>query len=107
MYFWGYCLGTTKTDFTGMGPYLMMVLMVLMAFGILMIFWRNPVLQLVYSCLGALLFCIFLIYDTQLILGKGQFSYSLDDAYLASIQLYLDVINIFLYILSIFGGGGN
>ena len=87
-----------------MGPYLMMILMVLFSFGILMIFWHNPVLQLVYSCLGALLFCIFLIYDTQLILGQGQFSYSLDDAYLASIQLYLDVINIFLYILSIFGG---
>ena len=98
-------LGCTKTDFTGCGPYLMMILMVLITFGIVAIFWPNPILQLVYSCLGALVFSIFLVYDTQLILGKGQYSYSLDDAYLAAIQLYLDVINLFLNILAIVGGG--
>lgn len=59
--------------------------------------------QLIYACLGALLFSIYLIYDTQLILGKGQYSYSLDDAYLAAIQLYLDIINLFLNILRIVG----
>lgn len=64
-------------------------------------------MQLIYACLGALLFSIYLIYDTQLVIGKGTFSYSLDDAYLAAIQLYLDVINLFLFILQILGGGGN
>ncbi len=63
--------------------------------------------QLIYACLGALLFSIYLIYDTQLILGKGQYSYSLDDAYLAAIQLYLDVINLFLNILRIVGAASN
>ena len=85
----------------------MMVLMVLIIFGIVTIFWRNPIVQLIYACLGALLFSIYLIYDTQLVIGKGTFSYSLDDAYLAAIQLYLDVINLFLFILQILGGGGN
>ena len=64
-------------------------------------------MQLIYACLGALIFSIYLIYDTQLVIGKGTFSYSLDDAYLAAIQLYLDVINLFLFILQILGGGGN
>lgn len=63
--------------------------------------------QLIYACLGALLFSIYLIYDTQLILGKGQYSYSLDDAYLAAIQLYLDIINLFLNILRIVGAASN
>ena len=85
----------------------MMVLMVLIIFGIVTIFWRSPIVQLIYACLGALVFSIYLIYDTQLVVGKGTFSYSLDDAYLAAIQLYLDVINLFLFILQILGGGGN
>ena len=85
----------------------MMILIVLMLFGIITIFWRNPIVQLIYACLGALILSIYLIYDTQLVIGKGQFSYSLDDAYLAAIQLYLDVINLFLFILQILGGGGR
>ena len=82
----------------------MMILIVLILFGIITIFWRNPIVQLIYACLGALVFSIYLIYDTQLVIGKGQFSYSLDDAYLAAIQLYLDIINLFLFILQILGG---
>ena len=85
----------------------MLILLVLIMFGIITIFWRNPIVQLIYACMGALIFSIYLIYDTQLVIGKGQFSYSLDDAYLAAIQLYLDVINLFLFILQILGGGGN
>jgi protein lifeguard len=98
-------VGVTKTDFTTMGPYLMVVLLGLIGFGFILIFWHNPILQLVYACLGAIIFSIYLIYDTQLIIGKGQYSYSLDDAYLAAVQLYLDIINLFLFILSIIGGG--
>ena len=94
----------TKTDFTTCGPYLLMIVMVLMIFGIVAIFWRNSIFQLIYACLGALVFSIYLIYDTQLILGKGTYSYSLDEAYLAAIQLYMDIINIFLFILQIVGG---
>ena len=85
----------------------MLILLVLIMFGVITIFWQNPIVQLIYACLGALIFSTYLIYDTQLVLGKGQFSYSLDDAYLAAIQLYLDVINLFLFILQILGGGGG
>lgn len=95
--------GCTSTDFTGFGPYLMVFCLLLCCFGFSLIFWKNPIAHLVYACLGALLFSIYLIYDTQLIIGKGQFSYSLDDAYLAAIQLYLDIINLFLNILRIVG----
>mgnify|MGYP002365473340 CR=1 FL=1 len=77
--------------------------MILCCFGIALFFWKNSVAQLVYACLGALLFSIYIIYDTQLILGKGKYSYSLDDAYLAAIELYLDIINLFLNLLQIVG----
>jgi len=73
----------------------------MLAFGIACIFWRDPIVQLIYACLGALLFSIYIIFDTQMILGKGDLKYSLDDAYLAAIKLYLDIVNLFLSILRI------
>lgn len=79
----------------------MIIGLLLLIFGIIAIFWRDPIVQLVYSCLGAFVFAIYLVYDTQLVLGTKRYSYSLDDAYLAAIQLYLDIINLFLNILRI------
>lgn len=87
-----------------MGPYLWVFGLVLACFGFALIFWKNGVAQLVYACAGALLFSIYIIYDTQLILGKGEYKFSMDDAYLAAINLYLDIINLFLFILQIIGG---
>ena len=86
---------------TGWGPYLMVICLVLFVFGIVCIFWRDPIVQLIYSCLSALLFSVYLVFDTQLVLGKGQYSYTLDDAYLAAIQLYIDIMELFLHILRI------
>ena len=75
-------LGNTESDLTGMGPYLMVFGIVLFMFGIVAIFmWNNPIIQLIYSCLAALLFGVYLIYDTQLVLGRGQYKYDLDDTF--------------------------
>ena len=73
----------------------------MLVFGIALIFWNNEKAHLIYACLSALLFSWYLIFDTQLVLGKGRYSYSLDDAYLAAIQLYIDIIEIFLQLLRI------
>ena len=102
-----FILGLTKTDFTGCGPYLMIFCVVMMIFGIVAIFWRDPIVHLVYSCLSALLFAFYLVFDTQLILGRGEISFSLDDAYLAAIMLYIDIIQLFLHILQIVGFASN
>ncbi len=96
-----YIKGVTKSDLTGMGPYLLVLSLVLIVFGIVAIFWRDPIVQLIYSCLAALLFSVYLVFDTQLVLGKGKYSYTLDDSYLAAIQLYIDIIELFLNILRI------
>jgi hypothetical protein len=92
MYFFNDNLVVTKNDFTSFGPYLFVLCIVLMIFGIVCMFWQNAIVQLIYSCLSALLFSFYLIFDTQLVIGKGNYSYSLDDAYMASIQLYIDII---------------
>lgn len=91
----------TKSDLTSWGPYLFIFCLILFVFGIVCIFWKDPIVHLIYSCLSALLFGVYLIFDTQMVLGKGQYSYTLDDAYMASIQLYIDIIQLFLHLLKI------
>ncbi|KAM3910069.1 protein lifeguard 1 isoform 2-T2 [Leptodactylus fuscus] len=93
----------TKYDFTSCMGVLMVSLVVLIIFSILCIFIRNKILQIVYASLGALLFTCFLAVDTQMILGNKQLSLSPEEYVFAALNLYTDIINIFLYILAIIG----
>lgn len=94
----------TKYDFTMMGGILLVAVIILMVFGIVAIFVHNKIVQLVYASLGALIFSIYLIYDTQLMMGgKHKYSISPEEYVFAALNLYLDIINIFMYILAIIG----
>lgn len=97
----------TKNDFTSCRGVLFVCLMVLFIFAILCIFIRNKILHIVYASLGALLFTCFLAVDTQLLLGNKQLSLSPEEYVFAALNLYTDIINIFLYILSIVGKSRN
>ncbi|XP_011161676.1 protein lifeguard 1 isoform X3 [Solenopsis invicta] len=104
------CLGLTifafqtKIDFTGLHSVLFVAVLILMIFGIITIFWHGKVITLVYASLGALIFSLYLIYDTQMMIGgKHKYSVSPEEYIFAALSLYLDVINIFLYILTIIG----
>ncbi|CAG11983.1 unnamed protein product, partial [Tetraodon nigroviridis] len=93
----------TKYDFTSCYGVLFVCLIVLIIFGLLCIFIRNQILQIVYAGLGALLFTCFLAVDTQLLLGNKQLALSPEEYVFAALNLYTDIINIFLYILAIIG----
>ncbi|XP_061463218.1 protein lifeguard 1 isoform X2 [Rhineura floridana] len=93
----------TKYDFTSCRGVLIVCLVVLFIFAILCIFIRNRILQIVYASLGALLFTCFLAVDTQMILGNKQLAISPEEYVFAALNLYTDIINIFLYILAIIG----
>lgn len=94
----------TKYDFTGLGPYLFVGLIALILVGIVTAF--IPGLRWYYSAAGVLLFSFFLVYDTQMIIGgkHRKYQYSVDDYVFAALSLYLDIINLFLFILQLFGG---
>jgi len=105
------CLGLTifafqtKWDFTAMGGILFVGILILMIFGILAIFIRNKILDLVYASLGALVFSCYIVFDTQMMLGgKHKYSISPEEYIFAALNLYLDIVNLFLYILAIVGG---
>lgn len=94
----------TKYDFTGCHTILFIALVVLIIFGIIAMIWPGKTVQLVYASLGALIFSFYLIYDTQMIIGgKHKYSTSPEEYIFAALNLYLDVINIFLDILTIIG----
>jgi protein lifeguard len=60
----------TKIDFTGLGTYLFVAFLVLFAFSILALIIRSKILNIVYAALGAGLFSMYLVFDTQLMMGK-------------------------------------
>lgn len=104
------CLGLTafafqtKYDFTMMGGMLFVSLLIFVCFGFLTIFLYNEIVRLVYACIGALIFSLYLVYDTQLLIGgHHKYSISPEEYIFAALNLYLDIINLFIYILQIIG----
>jgi len=97
----------TKRDLTKLRPILMIGLIVLIVFGILGIFFRMGALDLIISLIGIAIFVGFTAYDTQKI--KAGYEYFSNDSEMLkkasvniALQLYLDFINLFLYILRLF-----
>ena len=93
----------TKTDFTMMGGFLFSCSIVLIFLGIIGLFFRSYFYQMLLNSMRVLLMSVYLIFDTQLVIGKNSQLIKLDDYILASLNIYLDVINIFLKILRLFG----
>lgn len=91
----------TESDFTMMGGLLFVFGAIMFLFGIFMIFTDNPFLHIIYSCLGVLLYSMYLIYDTQLILGDKKNKLSVEDYIVGAMMLYIDIIGLFLNILEL------
>ncbi|KAG8286922.1 hypothetical protein J6590_049011 [Homalodisca vitripennis] len=94
----------TKIDFTAIGGILFVAVVILMVFGIICLFFPGKTMILVYSSLGALLFSVYIVYDTQMMMGGDhKYSISPEEYVFASLNLYMDIVNLFLYILTILG----
>ncbi len=97
----------TKTDFTVCGCGLLIVgIAVSVASLILMLTVRNHYAMLVIAWITLILASVYLIYDTQLIVGGQGRKYQLtyDDYIIGSMMLYTDVILLFIEILRVMGG---
>ena len=88
----------TKTDFTFCGAFLFAFLFILVLTAIL--FWWVS-FSVFYLMLGVLVYSLYLIYDTQLIIGNKTYQYNVDDYCLAALNLYIDIIYMFIKILQI------
>ncbi|KAG5191068.1 inhibitor of apoptosis-promoting Bax1-domain-containing protein [Tribonema minus] len=86
----------SKIDFSFLGAALFGSLFILMIWGfVISIFGWQP--SFWYSLIGAIIFSLYILFDTSLIMNR----LSPDDWVLACISLYLDIINLFLFILQL------
>lgn len=99
---------TTKRDLSSWGSYLMMALIGLIIASLVNMFVGSSLLMWVVSYLGVLIFVGLTAYDTQRI--KEMIAQSVGDeeqtkkvALLGALNLYLDFINLFIYLLRLFG----
>jgi modulator of FtsH protease len=92
----------SKRDFSGMGKFLFVGVLVILAASVLNIFLQLPALYLVVSVLAIGIFSAYILYDVQQVINGGETNYIT-----ATLAIYLDLYNIFanlLSLLGIFGG---
>ena len=97
----------TKRDLTGMRSILFMGLIGLIIGMVVNMFWANSILYWFVTFGGVVLFCALTAYDMQKIKQIGESGADSETLRKASIlgalSLYLDFINLFLFLLRIFG----
>jgi uncharacterized protein len=91
----------TRRDLSSLARAAFWALLALIVFGIVLIFVNIPGGQLIYSILGLVIFAVFTMFDFQR-LRKAQ---DIRAAPLLAASIFLDILNVFLLLLSIFGGG--
>ena len=92
----------SKRDFSGLGKFLFVGVLVILAASVLNIFLQLPALYLVVSVLAIGIFSAYILYDVQQVINGGETNYIT-----ATLAIYLDLYNIFanlLSLLGIFGG---
>lgn len=99
----------TKTDLSKYGTYMIMALWGLIIAIVVNIFLKSSGLEWVISIVGVLLFTGLTAWDTQTVkrLAAANLDPQMADklATMGALNLYLDFINLFLFLLRIFGGG--
>ncbi|MBS0504247.1 MAG: Bax inhibitor-1/YccA family protein [Proteobacteria bacterium] len=105
---WGY---TTKRDLSGFGTFLIMGVFGILIASLINIFLQSSAMAFAISVIGVLLFAGLTAYDTQRI--KSMYSYVAGTdmmgktVIMGALNLYLDFINMFMFLLQLFGGRRN
>jgi FtsH-binding integral membrane protein len=100
---------TTKTDLTKLGSILMMAVFGIVIASLVNYFMESAAFDYLISCVGVLVFTGLVAYDTQKVkrIGAGV-EYGTATAgklaLMGALSLYLDFINLFLFLLRVFGG---
>ncbi|GMI73803.1 LIFEGUARD 4 [Hibiscus trionum] len=87
-------------DFNFLGPFLCGALLVLIVFALIQVFFPLGRLSvMIYGGLASIVFCGFIVYDTDELIKR----YTYDQYIWAAVSLYLDVINLFISMLTLLG----
>jgi FtsH-binding integral membrane protein len=91
----------SRRDFSAWGSFFFIGLIVLFVAMLINMFVASAAASLWISAIGVLIFAGLLVFDTWRLLRSGQFGQ--DDYVIAAVQIYLDLLNMFLFILSLLG----
>ncbi len=101
---------TTKRDLSGMGTFLMMGVIGLIVAMVVNIWLQSPAIMFAVSAIGVLIFAGLTAYDTQRIkstyvqmAGAGNTEWLGKAAIMGALNLYLDFLNMFIFLLQLFG----
>ena len=101
---------TTKRNISGMGSFLIMGVIGLIVASIVNIWMQSPALMYAISVIGVLIFAGLTAYDTQKIKNtyiqmaqNGQNEWIEKSAIMGALNLYLDFLNMFMFLLHLFG----
>ncbi|XP_005799976.2 protein lifeguard 2-like isoform X1 [Xiphophorus maculatus] len=83
----------------------MAMLLCAITISIVVPFGYVPWLHAIYAVIGAILFTLFLAFDTQLLLGNKRYAISPEEYIFATLSLYLDIIYLFSFLLQLTGTG--
>src|ERR1035437_1924088 len=86
----------TKKDFSFMGKFLFIGVILLVVASLANIFFAIPALSLTISAIAVLIFSAYILYDISQIIHGGETNYVM-----ATMSLYLDIYNIFVNLLSL------
>jgi modulator of FtsH protease len=93
---------TSRKDFSFMGSFLFMGMIIAMLAGLAAIFLDIPALSLAVSAMVALLSAGLILFETSQIVNGGERNYVM-----ATVSLFVSVFNLFTSLLALFGIGGN
>lgn len=98
----------TRRDLSSMGSFLLMGLFGLVIAGAVNLWLQSPLVTWVTTCAGVLVFVGLTAYDTQKIkrlnvIGNAGTDEDHKEAIHGALTLYLDFVNLFLYVLRLFG----
>ena len=103
---WAYSMAKRGHDLTYMAPTLLGGLLAIITIGILNAFIQSTLIENCITFGSVIVFSLLLVYDlNRLYVGAEENDYA--DPLVAAINIYLDVINMFLNLLRIFNGGNN
>jgi uncharacterized protein len=93
----------TRRDLAVVARVCFWALLALIVFGIVLIFVNIPGGALAYSVLGLVIFAGFTMFDFQ----RLRHAQDIRSAPLLAASIFLDILNVFLFFLEIFGGGNR
>ena len=91
-----------QRDLSGMGKFLFVGALILLAAGIVNIFMQSTALMMTLSVLAIVVFSGFMLFDIKRVIDGGETNYIS-----ATLAIYLDIYNVFQSLLAILGIAGG